>query len=165
MNKKFLLYNICLIIVLIISVCIVIFYPNKAYLTCDKSENICTFKRVSAANKEYVKTAKLSSLSSAQYSSMVGRQRHDDLMYIIDYDKEKGDNIFAQFSFSSLDKAKSAGANFDNYVNSDYGYFNYEDKNSPKTYRNILIFLGFVFAVCLGALCFDMSEKSSTRQG
>ena len=44
MNKKFLLYNICLIIVLIISVCIVIFYPNKAYLTCDKSENILPIK-------------------------------------------------------------------------------------------------------------------------
>lgn len=148
--------NLYIILVLIIFVCVIVFYPNKAYFHCDKLQNVCTLKRVTFANKIYTKNARLSSLSKPMYSSYYARFRHDDVMYLIDNDKKYDDNVFAQFSFSTLYDAKNLGRDFNRYLISDTNDFSYDDKSQTKTYRNIMIFLAFYFLLSLGNLCFNL---------
>ena len=159
MNKqKNVIDNLYVILVLVLFVLILVFYPNKAYFHCDKFQNLCTLNRVSFAGKNYIRTAKLSSLSVPMYSSYYGRFRNDDVMYLIDNDKESDDNVFVQFSFRTLSDAKNTGAKFNNFLNSDDNEFNYTDKSQPKTYRNIILFLAFCFLLTLGNLYFNFSK-------
>ena len=148
--------NLYIILVIIIFVCVVVFYPNKAYFHCDKLQNICTLKRVTFANKIYTKNARLSSLSKPMYSSYYARFRNDDMMYLIDLDKQHNDNVFVQFSFPTLHDAKTMGRKFSSYVNSDTNEFEYYDKSAGKTFRNIMLFLAFCFLLSLGNLYFNL---------
>ncbi len=148
--------NLYIILVLVLFVLILIFYPNKAYFHCDKLQNICTLKHVTFANKIYTKHARLSSLSKPMYSSYYARFRNDDVMYLIDYDKELDDNIFIQLSFPTLYDAKNMGREFSRYLTSDTNDFSYDDKSQTKTYRNIMIFLAFCFLLTLGNLYFNL---------
>lgn len=135
--------------------CVAIFYPFKGYFSCDKLQNSCTYKRVSIFNKEYIKTAKLNSLSTPQYTSFSARMRHDSLMYLIDTDKERDNNIFVQFNFPTLHEAKNIGIKFNNYLNSDENEFNYVDMGLTKTYRNIMIFIFVCLLICIGNFYFN----------
>ena len=152
MKKSIIIDSLYIILVLILFAGVVIFYPLKGYVSCDRSQNICMYKRVSAFNKEYIKTAKLSSLSNAQYTSLLARYRHDDLMFLIDYDKSRDDNIFVQFSFPTLHDAKNTGTKFNNYLNSGDNNFMYIDKGITKTYRNIMLFLALCLLISFGNL-------------
>lgn len=148
--------NLYIILVIIIFVCVVVFYPNKAYFHCDKLQNICTLKRVTFANKIYTKNARLSSLSKPMYSSYYARFRNDDMMYLVDYDKELDDNVFVQFSFPTLHDAKDIGNKFNAYIKSDEQAFEYTDKGQARAFRNIMIFLAFCFLLSLGNLYFNL---------
>ena len=148
--------NLYIILILIIFVCAAVFYPNKAYFHCDKLQNICTLKRVTFANKIYTKNARLSSLSKPMYSSYYARFRNDDMMYLVDYDKELDDNVFVQFSFTTLHDAKDIGNKFNAYINSDEQAFEYTDKGQARAFRNIMIFLAFCFLLSLGNLYFNL---------
>ncbi len=159
-KKKIVIDNLYIILVLVLFVLILVFYPNKAYFHCDRSQNLCTLKRVSFAGKNYIKTAKLSSLSVPMYSSYYARFRNDDVMYLVDYDKTVDDNVFVQFSFPTLHDAKSTGIKFSNYINSNDNEFEYMDKSQTKTYRNIMLFLTFCFLLSLGNLCFDLPRQN-----
>lgn len=150
MRKSLIRNSLYIFLVLILFLSAVIFYPCKGYFSCDKSQNTCTYKRVSIFNKEYIKTAKLSSLSIPQYTSFSARMRHDSLMYLIDTDKERDNNIFVQFNFPTLHEAKDMGIKFNNYLNSDENEFNYIDIGLTKTFRNIMIFL---FICLLISIC------------
>lgn len=145
MKKSIISTSIYIILVLILFALVIIFYPCKGYFSCDRLQNICRYERVSVFNREYIKTAKLSSLSNAQYTSLTARHRHDDLMYLIDYDKDRDDNVFVQFSFPTLHDARDTGNKFDAYLKSDEQEFKYTDKGQARTFRNIMLFL----AVCL----------------
>lgn len=123
MKKSLIFNNLCIIFIFILFLCVAIFYPCKGYFSCDKLQNSCTYKRVSIFNKEYIKTAKLSSLSTPQYTSFSARIRHDSLMYLIDTDKERDNNIFVQFNFPTLHEAKNIGIKFNNYLNSGENLF------------------------------------------
>ena len=140
---------------LILFLCVAIFYPCKGYFSCDKLQNSCTYKRVSIFNKEYIKTAKLSSLSTSQYTSFSARMRHDSLMYLIDTDKERDNNIFVQFNFPTLHEAKNIGIKFNNYLNSDENEFNYVDMGLTKTFRNIMIFIFVCLLISIGNFYFN----------
>lgn len=155
MKKSIITDSLYIILVLILFTGVIIFYPCKGYFSCNRSQNICRYERVSAFNKKYAKTAKLSSLSNAKYTSFYGRGRHDDLMYLIDYDKSRDDNIFVQFSFSTLHDAKNAGTKFNNYLNSEDNDFEYIDNGLAKTYRNIMLFLAVCLLISLGNLYFN----------
>lgn len=159
MKKRFLINNIYISLVLILFIIAALFYPDKAYLSCDKSQNICKFKQVSAIKKEYIKTAQLTSLAEAQAYSYSGKRTHKRLMYIIDNSKSKDDNVFVQFNFETLQDAKNQTVKFNNYLSSDDNEFSFEYKEQAKTYRNILMFLAFCFAICLANLYFDMSKN------
>ena len=148
--------NLYIILILIIFVCAAVFYPNKAYFHCDKLQNICTLKRVTFANKIYTKNARLSSLSKPMYSSYYARFRNDDMMYLVDYDKELDDNVFVQFSFTTLHDAKDIGNKFNAYIKSDEQAFEYTDKGQARAFRNIMIFLAFCFLLSLGNLYFNL---------
>ena len=150
MKKSLVLNNLYIILILILFIGVAIFYPCKGYFSCNKLQNTCTYKRVSMFNKEYIKTAKLSSLSTPQYTSFTARMRHDSLMYLIDFDKNNNNNIFVQFNVSTLDKAKDTGIKFNNYLNSDKNEFNYIDIGLTKTFKNIMIFL---FICLLISIC------------
>ena len=155
MKKSLIFNNLYIILVLILFLCVVIFYPCKGYFSCDKLQNSCTYKRVSIFNKEYIKTAKLSSLSTSQYTSFSARMRHDSLMYLIDTDKERDNNIFVQFNFPTLHEAKNIGIKFNNYLNSDENEFNYVDMGLTKTYRNIMIFIFVCLLISIGNFYFN----------
>lgn len=159
MKKRFLINNIYISLVLILFIIAALFYPDKAYLSCDKSQNICKFKQVSAIKKKYIKTAQLTSLAEAQAYSYSGKRTHKRLMYIIDNSKSKDDNVFVQFNFETLQDAKNQTVKFNNYLSSDDNEFSFEYKEQAKTYRNILMFLAFCFAICLANLYFDMSKN------
>lgn len=159
MKKRFLINNIYISLVLILFIIAALFYPDKAYLSCDKSQNICKFKQVSAIKKEYIKTAQLTSLAEAQAYSYSGKRTHKRLMYIIDNSKSKDDNVFVQFNFETLQDAKNQTVKFNNYLSSDDNEFSFEYKEQAKTYRNILMFWAFCFAICLANLYFDMSKN------
>ena len=150
MKKSLVLNNLYIILILILFIGVAIFYPCKGYFSCNKLQNTCTYKRVSMFNKEYIKTAKLSSLSTPQYTSFTARMRHDSLMYLIDFDKNNNNNIFVQFNFSTLDKAKDTGIKFNNYLNSDKNEFNYIDIGLTKTFKNIMIclFICLLISIC-----------------
>lgn len=145
MKKNIISTSIYIILMLILFACVLVFYPNKAYFHCDKLQNICTLKRVTFANKIYTKDARLSSLSKSMYSSYYGRFRNDDVMYLVDNDKELDDNVFVQFSFPTLHDARDTGNKFDAYLKSNEQEFKYTDKGQARTFRNIMLFL----AVCL----------------
>lgn len=145
MKKSMITNNLYILLVLILFVCVLVFYPNKAYFHCDKLQNICTLKRVTFANKIYTKNARLSSLSKPMYSSYYARFRNDDVMYLVDNDKELDNNVFVQFSFPTLHDAKGTGNKFDAYLKSDEQEFKYTDKGQARTFRKIMLFL----AVCL----------------
>lgn len=155
-KKKIIADNLYIILVLVLFVLILVFYPNKAYFHCDKSQNLCTLNRVSFAGKNYIKTAKLSSLSVPMYSSYYARFRNDDIMYLIDLGRQHNDNVFVQFSFRTLSDAKNTGVKFNNYLNSDDNEFEYYDKSAGKTFRNIMLFLAFCFLLSLGNLYFNL---------
>ena len=155
-RKKLIMDNLYIILILIIFVCAVVFYPNKAYFHCDKLQNVCTLKRVTFANKIYTKNARLSSLSKPMYSSYYARFRNDDMMYLVDYDKELDDNVFVQFSFTTLHDAKDIGNKFNAYIKSDEQAFEYTDKGQARAFRNIMIFLAFCFLLSLGNLYFNL---------
>ena len=155
-RKKLIMDNLYIILILIIFVCAAVFYPNKAYFHCDKLQNICTLKRVTFANKIYTKNARLSSLSKPMYSSYYARFRNDDMMYLVDYDKELDDNVFVQFSFTTLHDAKDIGNKFNAYIKSDEQAFEYTDKWQARAFRNIMIFLAFCFLLSLGNLYFNL---------
>ena len=155
-KQKIVIDNLYIILVLVLFVLIFVFYPNKAYFHCNKFQNLCTLNRVSFAGKNYIKTAKLSSLSKPMYSSYYARFRNDDMMYLIDLDKQHNDNVFVQFSFPTLHDAKTMGRKFSSYVNSDTNEFEYYDKSAGKTFRNIMLFLAFCFLLSLGNLYFNL---------
>lgn len=155
MKKSLIFNNLYIILVLILFLCVAIFYPCKGYFSCDKLQNSCTYKRVSIFNKEYIKTAKLSSLSTSQYTSFSARMRHDSLMYLIDTDKERDNNIFVQFNFPTLHEAKNIGIKFNNYLNSDENEFNYVDMGLTKTFRNIMIFIFVCLLISIGNFYFN----------
>lgn len=155
MKKSLIFNNLYIILVLILFLCVAIFYPCKGYFSCDKLQNSCTYKRVSIFNKEYIKTAKLSSLSTSQYTSSSARMRHDSLMYLIDTDKERDNNIFVQFNFPTLHEAKNIGIKFNNYLNSDENEFNYVDMGLTKTFRNIMIFIFVCLLISIGNFYFN----------
>lgn len=155
MKKSLIFNNLYIILVLILFLCVAIFYPCKGYFSCDKLQNSCTYKRVSIFNKEYIKTAKLSSLSTSQYTSFSARMRHDSLMYLIDTDKERDNNIFVQFNFPTLHEAKNIGIKFNNYLNSDENEFNYVDIGLTKTFRNIMIFIFVCLLISIGNFYFN----------
>lgn len=153
MKKNMVIDNLYILLVLILFVPFIIFYPHKGYLACDKSQNICRYERVSVFNKKYVKTAALSSLSNAQYTSFTVKYRHDNLMYIIDYDKSRDDNIFIQFSFPTLHDARDIGNKFDAYLKSDEQEFKYTDKGQAKMFRNVMLFLVICLLISLVNFC------------
>ncbi len=159
MKKSFLINNIYISLVLILFIIAALFYPDKAYFSCDKSQNICKFKQVSVLKKDYIKTAQLTSLSEAHYYSYSGKRTHKRLMYIIDNSKSKDDNVFVQFNFETLQDAKNQTVKFNNYLSSDDNEFIFDYEDQAKTYRNILMFLAFCFAICLANLYFDMSKN------
>lgn len=143
MKKSLIFNNLCIIFIFILFLCVAIFYPCKGYFSCDKLQNSCKYKRVSVFNKEYIKTAKLSSLSAPQYTSFSARMRHDSLMYLIDTDKERDNNIFVQFNFPTLHEAKDIGIKFNNYLNSgenDLSMLIWDYKNISK-YNDLFICL------------------------
>lgn len=153
MKKSMIIDNLYILLVLILFVPFIIFYQYKGYLACDKSQNICRYERVSVVNKKYVKTAALSSLSNAQYTSFTVKYRHDNLMYIIDYDKSRDDNIFIQFSFPTLHDARDIGNKFDAYLKSDEQEFKYTDKGQAKMFRNVMLFLVICLLISLVNFC------------
>ena len=155
MKKSLIFNNLYIILVLILFLCVAIFYPFKGYFSCDKLQNSCTYKCVSIFNKEYIKTAKLSSLSTPQYTSFSAKMRHDSLMYLVDTDKERDNNIFVQFNFPTLHEAKDIGIQFNNYLNSDENEFNYVDMGLTKTYRNIMIFIFVCLLISIGNFYFN----------
>ena len=154
-KKKIVINNLYIILVLALFVIILIFYPNKAYFHCNKSQNLCTLKRVSFAGKNYIKTAKLSSLSVPMYSSYYARFRNDDVMYLVDNDKEFDDNVFVQFSFPTLHDAKIIGNKFYAYLKSEEQEFQYTDKGQARTFRNIMLFLTVCLLICLANFYFN----------
>lgn len=155
MKKSLIFNNLCIIFIFILFLCVAIFYPCKGYFSCDKLQNSCTYKRASIFNKEYIKTAKLSSLSNSQYTSFSSRMRHDSLMYLIDTDKERDNNIFVQFNFPTLHEAKDIGIKFNNYLNSGENEFKYVDMGLTKTFRNIMIFLFVCLLISIGNFYFN----------
>lgn len=155
MKKSILSTGIYIILVLTLFAGVIIFYPFKGYFSCDRLQNICRYERVSVFNKKYTKTAKLSSLSNAKYTSFYGRGRHDDLMYLIDYDKSRDDNIFVQFSFPTLHDAKGTGNKFDAYLKSDEQEFKYTDKGQARTFRKIMLFLAVFLLISLSNFYFN----------
>lgn len=155
MKKSLIFNNLCIIFIFILFLCVAIFYPCKGYFSCDKLQNSCKYKRVSVFNKEYIKTAKLSSLSNSQYTSFSSRMRHDSLMYLIDTDKERDNNIFVQFNFPTLHEAKNVGIKFNNYLNSGENEFKYVDMGLTKTFRNIMIFLFVCLLISIGNFYFN----------
>lgn len=155
MKKSLIFNNLCIIFIFILFLSVAIFYPCKGYFSCDKLQNSCTYKRVSIFNKEYITTAKLSSLSIPQYTSFSARMRHDSLMYLIDTDKERDNNIFVQFNFPTLHEAKDMGIRFNNYLNSGENEFNYIDMGLTKTYRNIMIFIFVCLLISIGNFYFN----------
>lgn len=160
MKKSIITDSLYIILVLILFLCVAIFYPCKGYFSCDKLQNSCTYKRVFIFNKEYIKTAKLSSLSTSQYTSFSARMRHDSLMYLIDYDKSRDDNIFVQFSFPTLHDAKAIGNKFAAYLTSDEQKFKYTDKGQARTFRNIMLFLAVCLLISLGNFYFNPQNDS-----
>ena len=103
----------------------------------------------------HIKTAKLSSLSNSQYTSFSSRMRHDTLMYLIDTDKERDNNIFVQFNFPTLHEAKNVGIKFNNYLNSGENEFKYVDMGLTKTFRNIKIYLLVCLLISIGNFYFN----------
>ncbi len=155
MKKSIISTSLYIILVLFLFVCVLVFYPNKAYFHCDKLQNICTLKRVTFANKIYTKNAMLSSLSKPMYSSYYGRFRNDDVMYLVDNDKELDNNVFVQFSFPTLHDAKGIGNKFDAYLKSEEQEFIYTYKGQAKTFRNIMLFLTVCLLISLANFYFN----------
>ena len=81
--------------------------------------------------------------------------RHDSLMYLIDTDKERDNNIFVQFNFPTLHEAKDIGIKFNNYLNSGENEFKYVDMGLTKTFRNIMIFLFVCLLISIGNFYFN----------
>ena len=154
-KKKIVINNLYIILVLVLFVLILVFYPNKAYFYCDKLQNICTLKRVTFANKIYTKDARLSSLSKPMYSSYYARFRNDDVMYLVDNDKKRDNNVFVQFSFPTLHDAKDTGNKFDAYLKSNEQEFQYTDKGQARTFRNIMLFLTVCLLISLANFYFN----------